>query len=77
MTIPFGGDLTEEDLIAIGDALARDKERLTALLRDYKGQRNQTRNPVVKAMAEEGATNMQLRITELDALLAKVRGSRE
>ncbi|MFT4038353.1 MAG: hypothetical protein QM692_09255 [Thermomicrobiales bacterium] len=70
-------DLEPEDLDAIGDALARDKERLTALLRDYKGQRNQTRNPVVKAMAEEGAANMQLRITELEALLAKVRGPRE
>lgn len=69
-----GIDLGPKDLKAIGEALGREKDRLSTLLRDYKAQRSNTRNPVVKAMADEGATNMQQRIAELEALLAKVEG---
>lgn len=68
--------LEAKDAKAVEEALTRDRDRLTALMKDYQQVRGNTRNPTVKAMADEGNANMRERVAALDALLAKIRAQK-
>lgn len=67
-------EITTDERGQIVHALDREAARLDALVRDYKTHRGNTRNPAVRAMADEGAANMEERVKELRSLAAKLRG---
>lgn len=67
-------ELTEEKRQAIASALDREAQRLRTILGEYQRAKSGTRNMAVKAMAEEGAANVQTRAAELEALAAEMRG---
>jgi hypothetical protein len=65
-------ELTQLDRELIADALMREAARLENSARDYRGVRYNTRNPAVRAMADEGMANAEIRIKQLRELAKKV-----
>lgn len=60
--------LSEENRDRVVKALLSEADRLESLIRDYKGVRGNTRNPVVRAMADEGMICRQEKAKELRTL---------
>lgn len=68
-------EITPDECAKIVRALDREVARLEELVRNYQSARGNTRNPDVRAMADEGKANMEERVKELKALAAKLRGT--
>ena len=68
-------ELTDQERKEIADALKRESARLRTNLTEYNRVKANTKNTAVKAMAEEGATNVNERVPNLDRLAAKVLGT--
>lgn len=66
--------LTQGERIEIAAALKREAQRLRGILADYNRAKGNLRNAAVKAMAEEGASNLLERAAALDTLHDKVLG---
>jgi len=66
-------EVTAEERQQIIATLEREVVRLESLIREYRTVRGNTRNPSVKAMADEGAANMEDRIKNLRALIARLK----
>ena len=60
-------DLTKQERERIAAALERNVARLQGLVNDYRQACGNTRNVAIRAIANEGAANMQVRIAKLRA----------
>lgn len=64
-------EISTDERTQIVRALDRETTRLESLVREYRAARGNTRNPAVRAMADEGAANMEDRVKELRGELPK------
>jgi hypothetical protein len=66
-------ELTTEEQEQLADAMTAEVTRIGTLLSDYKSVRTNTRNQLVRTMADEGQRAFEKRLRELNALIAKLR----